>query len=265
MRLELPMADLVALDRQASAHVSGRGTGELDVLGSADRRLLLGVTGGYGVPLVARRVRLASVYELEQWSSALDAWLDAVSAAGLHMPPLGRQVVAPPQGGRVLWLLQPRLPDDTLLPAVLEAHTLIDEDPLEAILDTIIAVVRAGSGLDPRASAWGYLEGDLVYLDPSRPEPSAAPLPPELRAGPLRAWARWAWPVLRIEDELDRSRRVHSAVGVFLASLDAGAVRERGRQLAKDRRVIWTEAALASEAAAGVRRRNRLAAARRPG
>lgn len=163
--------------------------------------------------------------EAETYASLLDRYADELRSGGLDVPPqTGITVASPRTGWPVLYLVQSRVPAESMANSVLRA---VDDDAalrlVRAVLVRAVEVVGAGTGgvrlaLDSQVSNWsvrGFDAGrprfagdeDLVYLDTGTPlmrVDGVEQIDPELflRLCP----ASLAWVVRRffLQDVLDR-------------------------------------------------------------
>jgi len=103
------------------------------------------------------------------FASCFADYLDALRAAGLTVADSALYPLHTEQGV-VAWCVQPLLPSDDLLPAVLGR---VDADEARRIFDQVVAriaeVASPRLGLDAQASNWMWHEDDLVYLDVTTP------------------------------------------------------------------------------------------------
>lgn len=190
MRLGLAMDDLVRLDE-----ATGRGLRAglrhglpdgLEILDAGSARLRVGLTGPHGVALAARRVWVTSAGAATRWEEALTRYEAALGEAGLSVLPAGIQVVVPPERGRVVWVIRPRVPQQAeLSEAVSRATPETARRIARALRDMAQAAEAAGVPVPTDPSAWAWLDGELVLTHADGPPGLSA----AERHGPWRFWA----------------------------------------------------------------------------
>jgi hypothetical protein len=264
VRLGLPMDELVALDAAVARTLAGGPTTAgptVDVLEGGHRRLLVALPGQHGLTRAARRVALPDAAHADRFVEVLERWRRRVEDAGVAVLPCSAQVVAPPDGGRVVWLVRPRVPDVARLPAALaRCEPPARAELLSAVLDAILGITARGAGVAAAPSGWAWLDGMLVLTDLSRPELPDLPL--TLRVGPLRR--AWPWDPPRIRRHLDRALEPRAAVGLFLEELLESPWRELALARAAERVTpAWTGSELHRTRARSLRIQRRLVRLRR--
>ena len=215
MRLGLSMETLVTLDDQAAAWARSGG-GSLRVLEAGRHRLRVAVDGTHDVALGARRVWLPDAAAAEAWEGALSEQEAALKAAGVDLLPGVVKTVAPPAGGRVLWVVRVLPPDgsrleDGIRAATPETGRAIGE-ALVQVAEQIAATPGAAAPADPEA--WAWLDGSLVLIHAD--VPATAPLLDQL--GPWRWYAplfRGTWLQAHAPLERDPARLLAGILGPF--------------------------------------------------
>jgi len=191
VRLGLPMEELVSLDEAAGRWVQQGSRSELDVVEAGRHRLRVHVHGAHGVSLAARRVWLPDTTAATTWEGALADQERALQAADVNLLPGAVQAIAPPHGGRVLWIVRVRVPDGTSLEQTLRrASPQTARSVGQALVQTaasIAATRGAAAPADPQA--WAWLDGQLVLTHADVPHTLSA----ITQLGP---W-RWYAPLLR--------------------------------------------------------------------
>lgn len=210
MRLGLSMSDLVELDEAATAGPAGTWSPSLEVLEAGRARLRVAVTGAHGVRLAARRVWLSDATAATTWERALAEQEAALTRAGVTLMPGTVQSLAPPDGSRVLWVVRPRAPSNTLLSEVLP---LLSPDASRhlalALRDTIAAIAATeGAAAPAEPNAWAWIDGELVCCHADLP----AGLSAWTQLGPWRWYAplfrgRWLTEHAALEQEPARLLR----------------------------------------------------------
>lgn len=187
MRLGLDMEALVALDEAATTHLREGDDSDLHVLEAGSRRLRVALTGTHAAPLAARRVHLPDADAAAAWESALARQSAAVAGAGVPELPAAVQAVATPGPARVLWIVRPRVPDDALLlPTLRRATPETARTIALALRDAAAALASTdGAAAPAEASAWAWLDGELVLVHNDLPHT----LPAATLHGPWRWWA----------------------------------------------------------------------------
>lgn len=165
LRPSLPAPRLRELDEAIRTLLAGGSTDEVQIIGAGELTCVVEWDG-----LACKRLPpVTDPHRPERYGELLAEYLAALKRAGIPAVETGFQV-ATHQDVHVGYILQPRLPSHTLLPAVMAGLGV--EQALvhfETILDHVDAAVAAGIGIDPQVSNWGIRDGAPLLLDVTTP------------------------------------------------------------------------------------------------
>ncbi len=163
-------AELAALEARVERALAAGGAGDLVVLGYGEISAVIRLESG-GRPFACKRLPpFPDAARLAAYRACLDDSLLALAASGVRVAPTTLIDLARPVGRFVAYAVQPELPGEALLPAVLaraseaEAVTLFGR-----LLDAVAGAVGPRLGLDAQVSNWAVVDGALTYLDVTTP------------------------------------------------------------------------------------------------
>jgi hypothetical protein len=219
--------DLGALERHVHDALGRGDASGLCVLGYGEISTVLGWPVDTPTWACKRLPPFPSADAADRYAAVFARYLDELSTRGVHVVD---SVIAPvlrDAGDVVLYCVQPVLPVDTLGPNVAARGGGAARDLFALVVDTVLAVVDAGVGLDAQLSNWAMLDGSLTYFDVTTPMLAAPDGSSQLDTEVFLASLPWALraPVRRfvLPDILDR---YHSTRTVVL-DLAANLLKER--------------------------------------
>lgn len=165
LRPHLPPPRLGELDTAIRTLLAGGAAHDLRIIGAGELTCVVEWQG-----LACKRLPpVSDPRRPQRYGELLAEYVGALERVGVPVVETGFQV-ASHQDVHVGYILQPRLPSQTLLPAVM-AGLAPDQAMVhfETILDHVDAAVAAGIGIDPQISNWGIRDGAPVLLDVTTP------------------------------------------------------------------------------------------------
>ncbi|HQR28321.1 MAG TPA: DUF6206 family protein [Nocardioides sp.] len=195
--------ELAALEaRVHEALVQGE-AGTLPVLGYGEITLVLGWPPEAPTAACKRLPVFADATRAEAYGTLVTEYVEHLRAGGLDVLPTSWHTVPAAHGTVAGYVVQPVLPEATLVPRVLADTPEQARAVLDAVLDAVDAVVDPSCGLDAQLSNWAWRDSRLTYFDVTTPMLSDAagrtrldlahmgtPLPAPLRP----VLARFAFP-----------------------------------------------------------------------
>jgi hypothetical protein len=166
----LPDAELRALDDLVERALAGGEEAGLRVLGYGEISLVLGWPPESPRFACKRLPVFRSRGRFEAYRATLERYLEAIESAGVHPVRTEMRAVEVDRGRVAGYVIQPMLPAETLVPAVLsradpaEGHPLVRE-----VVDAAAAAVSPRLGLDAQLANWAWEGGRLTYFDVSTP------------------------------------------------------------------------------------------------
>ena len=158
------------LEALVEAALRSRDESGLPVLGYGEISLVLGWPPDRPRLACKRLPVFASRTHFEAYRDTLADYLEALRDAGLQVVETQMEAVARADGSVAGYVVQPLLPSDALVPAVLRraepraGHPLVGE-----LVAATAAAVGPRVGLDAQVSNWAWDESGLRYFDVSTP------------------------------------------------------------------------------------------------
>jgi hypothetical protein len=158
-------ARIAALDAAIREALRSGTTGNLDLIGAGALTCVVAWDG-----VACKRLPPQNdVERVRAYGALVERYVAALTACGLHVLPTTMRYAA--HAGRyAAVMLQPRIPREDLLPAVLRrSPPTVVAAYLTTILDHVDQCVRQGIGIDPQVANWCLVDGHLTLVDVTTP------------------------------------------------------------------------------------------------
>jgi Family of unknown function (DUF6206) len=163
-------SELEQLDAMVETALESGDEEGLPVLGYGEISLVLCWPPGDPRFACKRLPAFRSAERLDAYRRTLDAYLEALEAAGIRVVETQMRGVPRRDGGVNGYLIQPVLPAETLVPTVLAANDPEAGHPvIPAVTEAAARAVSPRVGLDAQLDNWTWDEGGLTYIDVSTP------------------------------------------------------------------------------------------------
>ena len=163
-------ADLRRLEELVAASFASGRTDELPVLGYGEISLVLGWPPERPAFACKRLPPFPSAERFAAYRATLEDYLAALAAAGVRVVETRLRGVEGADGGVAGYVVQPVLPQEDLVPAVLRRSDPGESHPLiEAVVATTASAVGPTLGLDAQLSNWTWSGRELTYIDVTTP------------------------------------------------------------------------------------------------
>jgi hypothetical protein len=189
-------ASLSELDDAVETALAAGDEGELPVLGYGEISLVVGWPPERPAVACKRLPLFADRWRFDAYRATLADYVEAIADAGVVPVETEMRPVEHTDGTVAGYVVQPILPAETLVPAVLAAADPAAGHPaLERITSTAATAVGPRLGLDAQVSNWAWDGEWLTYLDVSTPliwsEQGTSRLDMGLLAAAYPAILRW--------------------------------------------------------------------------
>ena len=162
-------AALQSLEARVERALGGAGPGDLTLLGFGEISPVLRLDAGGEAYACKRLPPFRETAQLAAYRRCLEDYLGALGRLGVRVLPTALLDLER-AGGRVAYVVQPVVPAESLLPAVLARASLPEAVALFGrVVDAVERAVGARLGLDGQVSNWAVVEGGLAYLDVTTP------------------------------------------------------------------------------------------------
>lgn len=163
-------AALGRLEELVTASFASGRTDELPALGYGEISLVLGWPPERPAFACKRLPPFPSAERFAAYRATLEDYLAALAAAGVRVVETSLRGVEGADGGVAGYVVQPVLPQEDLVPAVLRRSDPGEGHPLvEAVVATTAGAVGPRLGLDAQLSNWAWSGDGLTYIDVSTP------------------------------------------------------------------------------------------------
>lgn len=199
--------DLLALEQDVARQLREPGTEHLKLLGYGEFTIAVAYPGD-APRWACKRLPPSEKGVAERFKDHIARYVAMLEALKVKVVPTDLYLVPAATGGYAVYLSQPILPSDSLVPNVLRRRAPSDTDEvLVTVLETIRDATTPQCSLDGHLANWAWLDGEPWYLDISTPFNQTPDDRPELDVNVLiqpypaffRPFLRWwvAPPLLR--------------------------------------------------------------------
>mgnify|MGYP000680738311 CR=1 FL=1 len=163
--------DLGAVERLVRRAIDERRTDDLDIVGYGEFSLAIRWSAPVGDDVVVKRVPpFRSSFDADEYVRVTEEYIAALHGTDVPCLPTELRQLGREDGAVVVFHIQPCLRPQELVSNILRAGSPDDAHPaLVAVIAAIGRAVRPGVAFDGQCSNWGWLDGDLRYLDLSTP------------------------------------------------------------------------------------------------
>jgi hypothetical protein len=219
-----PMAaDVAALEAEVYDQLRHAGETRLRLLGYGS--FSIAMAHPKAAPRWAlKRLPPADAARAARYQAHIERYVTLLQGLGVRVVASSLHAVAAKTGGVALYIAQPILPPETLLPNVLRARTPSDTD---AALVGVVEAIRRGAtravGIDGNFGNWAWLDGEPWCFDISTPFTKGPGGKPELEVTLMlkpylvfaRPYLRWFVAPKLLEQYHDFRHTVREAIGLL--------------------------------------------------
>jgi hypothetical protein len=170
MSIALSQSDLHALEDQVVHAVRTGDESCLRIIGYGEITTVLLLETNDGTFAVKRLPVMKSLADAEHVAHTIDAYVEALSARGIHVVPNEARILERDNGDFIVYCVQTALSEESLATNWFRDH---DPDECQAQFERIVDRIEGGISpevtSDGQLSNWAFVGDDLLYLDVSTP------------------------------------------------------------------------------------------------